>query len=344
MPGLAQFDFDLPQGQIALYPAAERTGSRLLALDETGATEELKFARIARLLRPGDLLVCNDSKVIPARLIGAKPTGGRVEILVERIVGSTRMLAQMRARKSLRIGDRVVIADQVELVVAGRDGEFFLVDVECSISADSLIARYGAVPLPPYIDRPAEALDTQRYQNVYARHDGSVAAPTAGLHFSNELMTQLEIAGIEFEYLTLHVGAGTFAPIRDGQVDGHRLHRERCAISESACERINEAKRAGRRVIAVGTTSVRTLETAAVAGMLKPYSAETQLFIKPGFEFQIADAIITNFHLPRSTLLMLVCAFAGTARVLKAYRYAVGSGFRFYSYGDAMFAVRQPHD
>ena len=311
-----------------------------LVVKDNQQIEDLKFAQLTEVLRSDDLLVCNDSKVIRARLKGRKHTGGKLELLVERILGSSQILAQVKSRKALRSGDKVLINNSEVFEMHGRKGEFFVLNSLNGYSAEDVIDQYGSVPLPPYIDRKVESEDLHRYQSVYARDPGSVAAPTAGLHFSEQLIAELQDKGVEFAYLTLHVGAGTFAPVRKGQFDSHTLHSERCSISALTCERINAAKERGSRVIAVGTTSVRTLEAAAIDGELKPYSGETQLFIKPGFDFQIVDSLITNFHLPRSTLIMLVCAFAGTARVMHAYQYAIENGIRFYSYGDAMFVER----
>ena len=339
MLDLGQYDFHLPQELIAQYPTKERTDSRLLVVESTSACREIKFSAIATVLKPGDLLVCNDSKVIRAKLNGRKPTGGRVEILVERIIDSDHLLAQARARRPLRERDKITIGKSALLTVCGREQNFFLFKIEEGGNAKSLLDKHGKVPLPPYIERQAEDVDSDRYQNVYARHDGSVAAPTAGLHFSEQLLDDLKDAGIGIEYVTLHVGAGTFSPIRGGNVEHHRIHFERCSISAPVCERINEAKRQGRRVVAVGTTSVRTLETAALGGSLVSFSGETDLFIKPGFQFRVVDELITNFHLPDHPA-HAGLRFCGTTRVMRAYRRAVEEGFRFYSYGDAMLVER----
>lgn len=338
---LSEFDFHLPDKLIAQYPAEERSQSRLLVVDDhqAGLTEK-RFSELGQLLKPGDLLICNDSKVIPARLTARKSTGGRVEMLVERVEHGSQMQAQLKARRPMRIDDSIFVDDTIKLTIIGRNRDLFVLQAEPGVSIQSMIDRYGSVPLPPYINRPVETGDQNRYQTVYARHEGSVAAPTAGLHFSNSLIQQLKTAGVEIQYVTLHVGAGTFAPLRGADVFRHRLHRERCQVSQEVCDAVGRARAHQGRVIAIGTTTVRVLETAAQKGTLHPYQGETDLFIKPGFNFRVIDALITNFHLPQSTLLMLVCAFGGLNRVMTAYRYAVARQFRFYSYGDAMIIDR----
>ncbi len=340
--GISRFDFDLPDGLIAQHPASERTQSRLLVVGDSDRGHcEIEFSRLPKLLRAGDVLICNDSKVIPARLAAKKPTGGKVEILIERVDGEDQILAQLRARRPLRIGQTVIVTGQFTLTVKDRIRDLFVLRPENGVSAQAIIDACGTVPLPPYINRPVDAQDRGRYQTVYARYDGSVAAPTAGLHFSEALIQDLIDRGVDVQYVTLHVGAGTFAPIRDGDIAQHRLHSERCELSPEVCEAIERARVHRSRVVAVGTTTVRVLESAVRSGQLKPFKGETDLFIKPGFRFSVVDALITNFHLPRSTLLMLVCAFGGLSRVLAAYRFAVEREFRFYSYGDAMFVERE---
>ena len=336
---VGQFDFDLPADRIAQHPIPNRSGSRLLVLDDVErGLRELSFSQLDQVLRPGDLLVCNDSKVIPARLEGRKPTGGRVEILIERILGKNCVWAQMRSRRPCRIGSSVIIDDQYTFTVQGRIRDLFVLATEDQLDVRTIIERFGNVPLPPYIERRAEVEDVSRYQTVYARSDGSVAAPTAGLHFDESLIERLLGAGIRMTFVTLHVGAGTFAPVRETNLNSHTLHSERYEISESASDAIRAARSEGGRVIAVGTTSMRVLETAAaIDSSIRPCAGETNIFIKPGFRFRVTQALITNFHLPRSTLMMLVCAFGGTERMMNAYRYAIDNGFRFYSYGDAMF-------
>lgn len=333
---LSDFDFELPEGAIARRPADRRDHSRLLRLDRrTGAWAHQQFFQLPELLQPGDLLVVNDSKVLKARLYTHKEgSGGKVEVLLIEPASPTddrRWRAMVAASKPVRAGARLVLAGAGPLVVEAVEGEGFVV-VHLPEPALSLTERLGALPLPPYMERPAEAADAERYQTVYAAagKEGSVAAPTAGLHFTPELLEALARRGIERASITLHVGPGTFLPVRSDDVSQHRMHAERFVIPEETALAITRAKAEGRRVVAVGTTVVRTLES-GTSGL-----GSTTLFIKPGFEFRTVDALITNFHLPRSTLLMLVSAFAGTERVLAAYREAVASGYRFYSYGDAM--------
>ncbi len=337
---LNTFDFHLPSELIAQHPPVERDQSRLLIVPACRADlREIKFAELGQLLNPGDLLICNDSKVIPARLPAQKPTGGRVEILVERLESKHRLQAQLKTSRALRIGDSIFV-DRHRLTVTGRRRELFILQSAPNVNVQAIIDSCGTIPLPPYIRRPVESEDQRRYQTVYARHEGSVAAPTAGLHFTNELLQSLAEAEVEVQYVTLHIGAGTFAPVRGSDVKQHSLHRERCHVSRQVCDAVGRARRRKARIIAVGTTTVRVLETATQNGQLQPYDGETELFIKPGFRFNVVEGMITNFHLPGSTLLMLVCAFGGLERVMDAYRYAVQHKFRFYSYGDAMFLTR----
>ena len=335
------FDFDLPEELIAQYPAPERDTSRLLLLDgETGGYSDRHFSDLVSLVNPGDLLVFNDTRVIPARLFGRKATGGRVEILVERLLDRDRCLAHVQASKTPKEGSRIILEGGVELQVGGRRDDLFELNMADGQALPDVLEQQGHTPLPPYIRRTDEALDADRYQTVYARRPGAVAAPTAGLHFTQELIEELENKSVECVYVTLHVGAGTFQPVREDDIENHRMHSEWFEISETVCEQVNAAKRAGRRVIAVGTTSVRCLESAILGNRLQPFRGETDIFIYPGFEFRAVDAMITNFHLPGSTLLLLVCAFAGRANILRAYRHAVEAGYRFFSYGDAMFISR----
>lgn len=335
------FDFDLPDELIAQYPPAERDSSRLLLLDgETGGYSDRHFSDLVSLVNPGDVLVFNDTRVIPARLFGRKATGGRVEILVERLLDRDRCLAHVQASKTPGEGSRIILEGGVELQVGGRRDDLFELNMADGKALPDVLEQQGHTPLPPYIQRTDEALDADRYQTVYARRSGAVAAPTAGLHFTQRLIGGLENRGVECVYVTLHVGAGTFQPIREDDIEKHRMHSEWFEVSEAVCEQVNAAKRAGRRVIAVGTTSVRCLESATVDKRLQPFRGETDIFIYPGFEFRAVDAMITNFHLPGSTLLLLVCAFAGREHILRAYRHAVEAGYRFFSYGDAMFISR----
>ena len=332
---VSDFDYRLPDDLVARYPAEPRSASRLLVVAGDGP-RDARFADLPDWLRPGDLLVLNDTRVIRARLPGRKPTGGRVEVFVERIEGPSRLLARVRASKGLRAGGEVELGTgRVRGVCAGRAGEFHLIDLDRP--AGEVLEHHGEVPLPPYLGRPAEPLDAERYQTVYARRAGAVAAPTAGLHFDAAMLERLAAAGVGSATLTLHVGSGTYQPIRADDPDGHRMHGEAVEVSEGLCAAVEAARARGGRVVAVGTTCVRALETAARAGRLEPWSGTTRLFIRPGFEFRCVDALLTNFHQPRSTLLLLVAAFAGRERVLGAYRHAVAKGYRFLSYGDAMF-------
>jgi len=336
---VSDFDFELPEALIAQHPAPERTASRLLCLDiDSGALEDRIFADLPDLLAPGDLLVFNDTRVIPARLVGRKDTGGRVEVLVERILDEHTALAHVRASKAPGVGGRLV-AGGARATVLGRRGHLF--ELSFGEPVREVLERAGAVPLPPYIRRTAEPADRERYQTVYARREGAVAAPTAGLHFDQALLRRLEEAGVESAFVTVHVGAGTFRPVRGARVEEHRVEAERAEVGEKTCARVAAARRRGARVVAVGTTSVRALESAAGEQGLKPYQGDTDLFIYPGHRFRCVDALITNFHLPRSSLLMLVAAFAGRETVLRAYRHAVARSYRFYSYGDAMLAFRR---
>ena len=333
-----EFTYDLPERLIAQYPPLVRGDSRLLYLNaDSGAIQDRVFADLAGMLRTGDLLVFNDTRVLPARLHGRKESGGRVEILVERLTGTGSMLAQVRASKPPRIGNRLLLEQGRVLRVTGRLDDFFSLESEAGVGLTEVLEQAGHMPLPPYIRRSDELLDRERYQTVYARHPGAVAAPTAGLHFTHDMLHQLVDRGCTIGFVTLHVGAGTFQPVRAERIEDHRMHGEYFEISQPLCEYIYETRQAGGRIIAVGTTVVRVLETAALAGGLKPQRGETDIFIYPGYRFRAVDALLTNFHLPESTLLMLVCAFAGTERILNAYRHAVRENYRFFSYGDAMF-------
>lgn len=332
------FNYELPQELIAQTPLPARTDSRLLVLDgTTGQRDDRRFSDLPELLQPGDLLIFNDTRVIPARLHGKKSTGGRLEILLERITGRRRARVQLKASKSPRPGAILILADGAEARVEGRTGVLF--DLSFDRDLEPFLESHGEVPLPPYIERPARAEDQMRYQTIYAREHGAVAAPTAGLHFDEPLLQALSRSGIEQAFLTLHVGSGTFAPVRARRIEEHELHGERFHVSEDLCRRISRTKEAGGRVVAVGTTTVRALESAARDGELRSLDGETTLFIYPGFSFRVVDALITNFHLPESSLLMLVCAFAGREHVLGAYGHAVEQGYRFFSYGDAMLVT-----
>ena len=335
------FDFDLPEELIAQFPTAERDGGRLLLLDGvTGGYSDRKFTDLVSLLNPGDLLVFNDTRVIPARLFGRKATGGRVEILVERLLDETNCLAHVQASKTPKKGSWIMLDGGIELQVRGRQDDLFELKLAGDMTLMDVLEQQGHTPLPPYIRRADETIDLDRYQTVYASKPGAVAAPTAGLHFTRTLIGELEKKGVESAYVTLHVGAGTFQPIREENIEKHRMHSEWFLVSEAVCEQVSAVKQAGNRVIAVGTTSVRCLEAATLGGRLQPFQGETDIFIYPGFEFRTVDAMITNFHLPGSTLLLLVCAFAGRENILRAYRHAVEAEYRFFSYGDAMFITR----
>ncbi len=327
------FHYDLPTELIAQKPLQERTASRLLHLTG-GGIEDRRFCELAKLLRPGDLLVLNDTRVIPARLYGQKRTGGRVEALLERITGPRTATAQLKASKSPRPGAELDLEGGATARVEERTGVLFQLSFDTDI--EPFLQAHGEVPLPPYIDRAAEPEDQARYQTVYAREAGAVAAPTAGLHFDADLLAELGERGIDSEFLTLHVGVGTFAPVRAERIEEHQIHNEWFSVSAELCRRVTGTRERGGRVVAVGTTTVRALESAALGGKLRPTEGETTLFIYPGFEFRVVDAVVTNFHLPESSLLMLVCAFAGQKPVLSAYRHAVAHAYRFFSYGDAM--------
>ncbi len=329
---LSDFDFDLPDELIARYPATERRGSRLLVVGER--LDDRGFADLPGLLTPGDLLVLNDTRVIRARLRGRKPSGGQVEILVERILADDELVAQVRASKSPNPGSTIELAAEVTAIVLDRtDGMFRL---RLSTEVMPFLETHGEVPLPPYLARGEERGDDQRYQTVYAAQPGAVAAPTAGLHFDEAMLDSLRQMGIGTTFVTLHVGAGTFQPLRHEQVARNRLHAERLRVSEATAAAVSSTRAAGGRVIAVGTTSVRALEAASVDGEIEAVDSETELFIRPGYRFRSVDAMLTNFHLPRSSLLMLVAAFAGHERIMRAYRHAIAEAYRFFSYGDAM--------
>lgn len=340
----SDFDYHLPTELIAQHPLATRSASRLLVLgDAPSPPQDAWMTDLPGLLQPGDLLVFNDTRVIPARLRGQKHSGGSVELLLERILGEHELLAQLRASKTPKPGTRLRFAEGlIEAEVLGREAEFFHLRFAGEESVLTLLNRHGEMPLPPYIERPAEEDDDDRYQTLFAQREGAVAAPTAGLHFDEHLLNAIRGRGVDFGYLTLHVGAGTFQPVRVDDLDSHRMHAEYLEVGEALCRQIEAVKQQGGRLVAVGTTVVRALETAAANGNLVPFAGETRLFITPGYRFRVVDCLVTNFHLPESTLLMLVCAFAGHARVMQAYRHAVDQRYRFFSYGDACLFTRQP--
>ena len=381
---VADFDYFLPNELIAQRPLPDRAGARLLVLEDADPVDS-RVREIGDLLRPGDLLVLNDTRVIPARLLGRKATGGRVEVLVERIEGPDTALALVRASKSPPVGSRLWLEEAVEMEVMGRAGMFFRLRLLNRPDFLAALREHGHVPLPPYIERPDSPEDQERYQTVYASKDGAVAAPTAGLHFDAPLLEALKAQGVRVTTVTLHVGAGTFQPVKVDDTDQHEMHAEYAEVGAATCAEIEACKARGGRVVAVGTTSMRSLESAAVmapgtesgsetggagasaAGarlgtgappdpkrvaetmsresIIRPFSGETRLFITPGFQFRVVDRLLTNFHLPQSTLMMLVTAFGGYQRVLRAYEHAVQQRYRFFSYGDAMWlAPGRPDD
>ena len=331
----ADFDFKLPPELIAQYPTEQRGDSRLLCLDRAnGNISDHQFSDLTQLLMPEDLLVFNNTKVIPARLYGKKSSGGKVELLIERVLSETTALAHIKASKSPKSGTEIILDDNTKLLVTGRRNELFY--IESLMPLMPILDSLGHLPLPPYIERPDEISDQSRYQTIYAKHEGAVAAPTAGLHFTDEILLELTNKKIDFAYVTLHVGAGTFQPVRVDDVTNHTMHSERYELDTVNSEKISQAKNAGRRIIAVGTTSVRVLETIAKNKEILASQGETDIFIYPGFEYKLVDALITNFHLPQSTLLMLVSAFSSKQNILNAYNHAIKQGYRFFSYGDAM--------
>ncbi len=336
---LSDFDYHLPEDLIAHQPAAQRSASRLLRVPERSPLQDRRFDELPELLAPGDLLVVNDTRVIKARLLGSKAdSGGRIEVMVERITGEHEALAQIRASKPPRAGTALRLGDS-RAEVRSREGEFYRLRFDDPVLV--ALDRDGRLPLPPYITREPEAPDETRYQTVYAREAGAVAAPTAGLHFDAALFERLSARGVPRANVTLHVGAGTFQPVRHEDLSKHRMHTERYTIPPETVAAVAQARARGARVIAVGTTSLRALESRAAAdGSLSAGSGETDLFITPGYPFRVVDALITNFHLPRSTLLMLVSAFAGVDRIREAYAHAIGNRYRFFSYGDAMLLDR----
>lgn len=333
----SDFHYTLPEALIAQFPTAVRGESRMLCLDgQSGELTDRRFADLSALLNSGDLLVFNDTRVIPARLYGRKETGGSVEILFERLLEADRGLAHIKASRSPKSGAVIFVNELFQLEVIGRRGDLFELR-SSELDLLELMRQVGHVPLPPYIRREESDLDQERYQTVYAKRHGAVAAPTAGLHFDNAMLNRLEGLGVDSAWVTLHVGAGTFQPVRVERLEEHRMHSEYVEVGRETCEKISKTRRQGGRIVAVGTTSVRSLESAADSGVLSPFRGNTKLFIYPGYRFRCIDALITNFHLPESTLLMLVCAFAGYEAVMSAYRHAVDQRYRFFSYGDAMF-------
>jgi S-adenosylmethionine:tRNA ribosyltransferase-isomerase len=336
----SDFEFDLPGRLIAQHPPAQRGASRLLEVNKSGL-QDSRFADLVNLVNEHDLLVLNDTRVLKARLFGEKESGGKVEVMVERVLNDHEVLAQVRASKTPKTNSQIKVDGKFAIRVLGRSGEFFHLKFEDNEAVNVLLERYGHLPLPPYITHVADAEDETRYQTVFAREPGAVAAPTAGLHFDVDMLQTLQNKGAKIAYVTLHVGAGTFQPVRVENIHEHKMHSERYTIPQVTVDAIQEAKLRGGRIIAVGTTSLRALESAAVDGEIVAGSGETGIFITPGYSFKMVDVLLTNFHLPRSTLLMLVCAFGGMVKMLAAYRHAVEQEYRFFSYGDAMLIERE---
>jgi S-adenosylmethionine:tRNA ribosyltransferase-isomerase len=340
----ADFDYSLPDDLIARYPLAERAASRLLHVDgPVGRYQDHLFRDLPGFFRPGDLLVFNDTRVIKARLHGRKETGGQIEALVERVLSEHEALAFIRASHAPRTGMRLVFSDVAAAEVLDRRDDLYRLRFDPSRTVLDWLDAYGELPLPPYLERAAELGDAERYQTVYAREPGAVAAPTAGLHFDEAMLACLGGVGVETAYVTLHVGAGTFQPVRADDVREHRMHSELYEVPAATVAAVDKARQRGGRVCAVGTTSLRALEAASQSGQLQSGLGETDIFITPGYRFKNVDRLITNFHLPRSTLLMLVCAFGGMDLLLAAYRHAVATRYRFFSYGDAMLIEKAPH-
>ncbi len=335
-----EFNFQLPEHLIAQHPPERRGASRLLHVRCAGLEDRL-FADLTDMVREHDLLVFNDTRVLKARLFGTKASGGKVEVLIERLLDEHHALAQVRASHAPQPGSQLLLAQELPVTVLGREGEFFRLRFDSAESVSALLEQYGQLPLPHYITHAADAEDEERYQTVYASQPGAVAAPTAGLHFDEAMLAALRAQGTQLAYLTLHVGAGTFQPVRAENIHEHVMHSERYVITQATVEAIRRAKELGGRVIAVGTTSMRALESAAISGELIAGESETNIFITPGYRFKVVDVLLTNFHLPKSTLLMLVCAFGGTEALLAAYRHAVEKEYRFFSYGDAMLIERR---
>ncbi len=349
---VADFSFNLPEHLIARYPKAERTASRLMSLEgNSGELQDLNFTDIVDKLSPGDLLVFNNTRVIPARMFGQKSSGGKIEVLVERVLDDKRFLAHIRASKSPKAGAKLTLENKVDATMLGRHGALFELEIQGTDNVLQVLEDIGHMPLPPYIDRPDEDSDKERYQTVYNEKPGAVAAPTAGLHFDDDLMAKIKAKGVNFAFVTLHVGAGTFQPVKVDEIKDHIMHAEYVEVPKEVVEQIKQTKANGGRIIAVGTTSVRSLESAAKASTkegehfavedLQEFYADTDIFITPGYQFKLIDGLLTNFHLSESTLLMLVSAFAGYDNIMCAYQHAIEQEYRFFSYGDAMFLTKK---
>ncbi|WP_158970505.1 tRNA preQ1(34) S-adenosylmethionine ribosyltransferase-isomerase QueA [Paraglaciecola sp. L3A3] len=347
---LSDFQFDLPESLIARYPTEQRTASRLMHLDgNSGNITHSQFSQMVELLNSGDLLIFNNTRVIPARLLGQKESGGKIEVLVERVLDEHRVLAHVRASKSPKVGTKLILEGKVEVEMLARHDALFELKFLAESPVLAILEEFGHMPLPPYIDRPDEDSDKERYQTVYNQVPGAVAAPTAGLHFDENILKKLADKGVNSEFVTLHVGAGTFQPVRVDNILDHQMHSEYAEVSQQVVDAILATKAAGKRVIAVGTTSVRSIESAAQHAVknntqLNPFFADTDIFIYPGYEFQIVDAMFTNFHLSESTLLMLVSAFAGKENIFNAYQQAIDKKYRFFSYGDSMFLTKKQNE
>lgn len=345
---LSDFSFELPEKLIAKYPTQQRSASRLLHLDgKSGEVAHTMFADMLKFVEPGDLLVFNNTRVTPARLMGKKETGGQVEVLIERITSDTTAIAHVRASKAPKPGSQLILEEKVKVTVTGREGALFTLRFEHEETVLALLDAHGHMPLPPYIDRPDENSDKERYQTVYNEKPGAVAAPTAGLHFDEAILGALKDKGVRFAFVTLHVGAGTFQPVRVNNIQEHKMHAEYAEVPQDVVDAVLQTKANGKRVIAVGTTSIRSLESAAKFcaergddEVIAPFYDDTDIFIYPGFEFKVVDAMFTNFHLPESTLMMLISAFAGKDNVMDAYQQAIDHEYRFFSYGDSMFIER----
>jgi len=335
---VSDFDFELPSELIANYPTKERTHSRLLCLNATDdMIQHRGFADLLDLLQPGDLLVFNDTKVVPARLFGHKETGGKLEILFERLLDDQTFLAHVKSSKSPKAGSLIILESGEVLTMIGRQDAFFILKINSSLAVLDLLEGQGHIPLPPYIERSDEDVDQERYQTVYAQNPGAAAAPTAGLHFDKPLIQALTEKGVNTAFVTLHVGAGTFQPVKVDNINDHIMHSEWIDVSEETVAAIQATKKSGGRIVCVGTTSVRSLESASQSGEISPFRGDTSIFISPGYKFKTVDALVTNFHLPKSTLLMLVSAFLGKDKIMYAYQEAIKEKYRFFSYGDAMF-------
>ncbi len=338
----ADFNFELPEELIAQQPLAERSQSKLLKLDkQSGQTSDLDFKDILSELNRGDLLVFNNTKVIPARLLAKKPTGGKIEVFIERMLNQHQAKALLKSNKPVKLGTVIEFNGQAQLMVTAKQGMFYLVETTAQLTLTALMDQFGHMPLPPYINREADQQDDERYQTVYADEEqaGAVAAPTAGLHFDEELLLQIKAKGINCAFVTLHVGAGTFQPVKVDDLTQHQMHKEWLNVPPEVCQLVKTTQAEGNRVIAVGTTAVRCLETASADGEIKPFLGDTQIFIYPGYAFKCVDGLITNFHLPESTLVMLVSALAGRESILNAYQHAIDEKYRFFSYGDALLII-----